>query len=170
MATHCRIPAWKTPWTEEPGRLQFMGSPRDRQDLVTKPLPHMDKQGLFTRSNNHTIKCFYYLHPHRWFWKVFHRLLDFIIVSTALFIASLQWVRQSLAYSPCLFSERTAGYWLRPSLKSPGLRISDESLFDKAQCSNQVVSVILPLLLHKLHNDWDFCLASPLLYWPQGWE
>ena len=25
MATHSSVPAWKTPWTEEPGRLQFMG-------------------------------------------------------------------------------------------------------------------------------------------------
>ena len=25
MATHSSIPAWKIPWTEEPGRLQSMG-------------------------------------------------------------------------------------------------------------------------------------------------
>ena len=25
MATYSSIPAWKIPWTEEPGRLQFMG-------------------------------------------------------------------------------------------------------------------------------------------------
>lgn len=25
MATHSRILAWKSPWTEEPGRLQSMG-------------------------------------------------------------------------------------------------------------------------------------------------
>ena len=25
MATHSSIPAWRTPWTEEPGRLQSMG-------------------------------------------------------------------------------------------------------------------------------------------------
>ena len=28
MATHSRILAWKIPWTEEPGRLQSMGSQR----------------------------------------------------------------------------------------------------------------------------------------------
>ena len=27
MATHSSILAWKTPWTEEPGGLQSMGSP-----------------------------------------------------------------------------------------------------------------------------------------------
>ena len=28
MATHSRTIAWKIPWTEEPGRLQSMGSQR----------------------------------------------------------------------------------------------------------------------------------------------
>ena len=28
MATHSSILAWKTPWAEEPGRLQSMGSQR----------------------------------------------------------------------------------------------------------------------------------------------
>ena len=28
MATHSRILAWEIPWTEEPGRLQSMGSQR----------------------------------------------------------------------------------------------------------------------------------------------
>ena len=28
MATHSNILAWKMPWTEEPGRLQSMGSQR----------------------------------------------------------------------------------------------------------------------------------------------
>ena len=34
MATHSSTLAWKTPWTEEPGRLQSMGSQRVRHDLV----------------------------------------------------------------------------------------------------------------------------------------
>ena len=28
VATHSSILAWKIPWTEKPGRLQFMGSKR----------------------------------------------------------------------------------------------------------------------------------------------
>ena len=32
MATHYIILAWKIPWTEEPGRLQSMGSQRVRHD------------------------------------------------------------------------------------------------------------------------------------------
>ena len=31
-ATHSSILAWKITWTEEPGRLQFMGSQRVRND------------------------------------------------------------------------------------------------------------------------------------------
>ena len=32
MATHSNIHAWKIPWTEEPGRLQSMGSQRVGHD------------------------------------------------------------------------------------------------------------------------------------------
>ena len=32
MAAHSSILAWEIPWTEEPGRLQSMGSQRVRRD------------------------------------------------------------------------------------------------------------------------------------------
>ena len=32
MATHSSILAWRIPWTEEPGRIQFMWSQRVRYD------------------------------------------------------------------------------------------------------------------------------------------
>ena len=32
MATHSSILAWRIPWTQEPGRLQLMGSQRVRHD------------------------------------------------------------------------------------------------------------------------------------------
>ena len=35
MATHSNIPTWKIPWTEEPGRLQSMGSQRVRHTEAT---------------------------------------------------------------------------------------------------------------------------------------
>ena len=35
MATQSSTLAWKIPWTEEPGRLQFMGSQRVRRDWAT---------------------------------------------------------------------------------------------------------------------------------------
>ena len=36
MATHSSILAWEIPWTEKPGKLQFMGSQRVGHDLPTK--------------------------------------------------------------------------------------------------------------------------------------
>ena len=39
MATHSSILAWRIPWTEEPGRLQFMGSQRVGHDWATSLLP-----------------------------------------------------------------------------------------------------------------------------------
>ena len=36
MATYSSILAWEIPWTEGPGRLQSMLSPRVGHDLVTK--------------------------------------------------------------------------------------------------------------------------------------
>ena len=35
MAIHSSILAWKIPWTEEPGRLQSMGSQRVRHNSAT---------------------------------------------------------------------------------------------------------------------------------------
>ena len=35
MATHSSIPAWKIPWTEEPGRIQSIGSHRVGHDFAT---------------------------------------------------------------------------------------------------------------------------------------
>ena len=32
MATHSSVPAWRIPWTEEPGGLQSMGSQRVGHD------------------------------------------------------------------------------------------------------------------------------------------
>ena len=34
MATHSSILAWRIPWTEEPGRLQFSGIARVGHDLA----------------------------------------------------------------------------------------------------------------------------------------
>ena len=37
MATHSSIPAWRIPWTEEPGGLQSTGSQNTRHDSATEP-------------------------------------------------------------------------------------------------------------------------------------
>jgi len=41
-ATHCGIPAWRIPWTEEPGRLQSMGWQRVGHHRVTNTLTHKE--------------------------------------------------------------------------------------------------------------------------------
>ena len=38
MATHSSIPAWRIPWTEDPGRLQSMGSQSDMPEQLTLSL------------------------------------------------------------------------------------------------------------------------------------
>ena len=40
QATHYSILAWRSPWTEEPGRLQSMGLQRVRHDQVTNTHTH----------------------------------------------------------------------------------------------------------------------------------
>ena len=35
LATHSNVLAWKVPWTEEPGGLQFLGLQRVRHNWVT---------------------------------------------------------------------------------------------------------------------------------------
>ena len=39
MVTHSSILAWRILWTQEPGRLQSMGSQRVGHNLATKPSP-----------------------------------------------------------------------------------------------------------------------------------
>ena len=42
MATHSSAFAWKILWTEEPGRLQFIGSQRVGHDLISFAHTHKD--------------------------------------------------------------------------------------------------------------------------------
>ena len=48
MATHSSIHALRTPWTEEPGRLQSMGSQRVGHDLVTNTHLHLSFMKIAT--------------------------------------------------------------------------------------------------------------------------
>ena len=41
MATHSSLLAWDSPWTEDPGGLQSMGSQRVGQDRATNTLEKM---------------------------------------------------------------------------------------------------------------------------------
>ena len=46
MATHSNILAWRIPWTEKPGRLQYMGSQRVGQDWATSLSLSENKEGI----------------------------------------------------------------------------------------------------------------------------
>ena len=54
MAIHSSTIAWKIPWTEEPGRLQSMGSQRVRHDWATSLLHHFipARMAIIKRSDN----------------------------------------------------------------------------------------------------------------------
>ena len=43
MATHSSIFAWRIPWTEEPGGLQFVGSQRAGHNLATEKQQNEEK-------------------------------------------------------------------------------------------------------------------------------
>ena len=45
MATHSSILAWRIPWTEEPGRLQSMGSQRVGHNLSNLACTHVFSRG-----------------------------------------------------------------------------------------------------------------------------
>ena len=47
MATHSSILAWEIPWTEEPGRLQAMGSQRVRYNWATEHTQTLTMSSIF---------------------------------------------------------------------------------------------------------------------------
>ena len=49
MATHFSTPAWKIPWTEEPGGLQSTGSKRVGHDWATKHSTVISQVCLFKK-------------------------------------------------------------------------------------------------------------------------
>ena len=55
IATLSSIPAWRIPWTEEPGRFPVRGIARVRLDLVTKPSPPPERKKMW---------CFCCIHDH----------------------------------------------------------------------------------------------------------
>ena len=66
MATHSGILAWKTPWTEEPGRLQSMGSQRighnrARVGARARAHTHTHTQDLSSQTRDGACVCLYFL-------------------------------------------------------------------------------------------------------------
>ena len=56
MAPHSSILAWKIPWTEEPGRLQSMGSLRVGHDSVTSLYFHFSLSHI-GEGNGNPLQC-----------------------------------------------------------------------------------------------------------------
>ena len=62
MATHSSILVWRIPWTEDPGRLQSMGSQRVGYDWVTNtPLASIPSLGLLASLTFSTNLLLYFL-------------------------------------------------------------------------------------------------------------
>ena len=55
MATHCSTLAWKIPWTEEPGSLQYMGSLRVS---TTEQLHFCFSVSCIGEGNGNPLQCF----------------------------------------------------------------------------------------------------------------
>ena len=55
MAPHSNILAWKIPWTEEPGRLQSMGS--QSQSDMTKQLHFHFSLSYIGEGNGNPLQC-----------------------------------------------------------------------------------------------------------------
>ena len=58
MATHSSILTWRTPWTEELGGLQSMGSQRVGQDLATNHFTFFH-HSIFVELKTKGIKCYF---------------------------------------------------------------------------------------------------------------
>ena len=76
MATHSRILAWRIPWTEEPGRLQSVGSQRVGHDRVTNTKIHSLREA---KLNQVFVGVFAKYHPQGW---IFIELLLGLIVTS----------------------------------------------------------------------------------------
>ena len=59
MATHSSILAWEMPWTEEPGRMHFMGLQRVRHDWATNTFTHTY---IYYVLYLYTHICMYYIY------------------------------------------------------------------------------------------------------------
>ena len=57
MATHCSILAWEISWTQEPGRLQSMGSERIRHNLVTEHRAQRNSSNIFPKKTSKWPAC-----------------------------------------------------------------------------------------------------------------
>ena len=60
MAIHCSILAWRIPWTEEPGGLQFVGLQRVRHDWATFTTTDFTYSEMHETFFNLTVFCVFF--------------------------------------------------------------------------------------------------------------
>ena len=108
MATHSSIPARKMPWTEEPGRVQSMGSQRVRHDWATSlsfyPALHLlaSNLNLISHSPGTLLhKSLFYIFFIKMNWVLLHLWLKICETFFLYFQPlSLHWFNLSLKTSP----------------------------------------------------------------------
>ena len=81
MATHSSILAWRIPWTEEPGRLQFMGSQRMGQNWANNTL-QKEKKIWKVHENRGKMKI---TEPH------LKAIMDMLVYFLSVFFFFLHW-------------------------------------------------------------------------------
>ena len=106
MATYSSILAWRTPWTEDPGRLQSMGSPSTGHDWVTNThTGRTDSQTFGRRTQRHEVMTKSLVFPSP-YW-----------VGYCLNSAGIRQVIQGSKYGHCSRVERTVASWDAPALQ-----------------------------------------------------
>ena len=61
IATYSSVPSWRFPWTEEPGRLQSMGSQRVRHNRTTNTTnTTVNKNGKILFYRGEIVRHFYF--------------------------------------------------------------------------------------------------------------
>ena len=124
MATHPSTLAWRIPWTEEPGRLQSMGSQRVRHDWVTSLITHSQEWTFlkcsFNMSSNNSFedcpalwilrKVFSQLHVY--LELLVFKLYIYLLTYFYLFTPGLSWVMWDLVPRPGIKPQPPAlGIW-----------------------------------------------------------
>ena len=146
MATHSSILAWKIPWTEDPGRLQSMGSQRVRHNWATSLSDCHSTYKLNKLGDNIQPWCI----PFAILNQSWHCSMS---GSNCCFLSCIQvYVCQSCILSPCLFNF-FAQYISLKSFPCPSL--------SPRVCSNScLLSLWCYLTISSSAALFSFCLQS----------
>ena len=126
MATRSSILAWKIPWTEEPGRLQSMGSQRVRQDWSTslKELKSNERDKAVSKCLKYIT--FWFGRSNIMYYLTMNFLLDMKVSALSLlnFYGMYSGFIQLIAYLHCCCSVTKACLTLQPmNCSMPGFPV-----------------------------------------------